>query len=66
PITFNKVLPITWFFRFIQEPRRLFKPIIVSILNFVFLIYPILILRHILGIERNPSIVKHLKIKIQK
>ena len=62
PLFTIKWIPTTWFFRFIQEPRRLYRTTLKSVLEFVFKIFPILYLKHILRIERNPSIVKHLKL----
>lgn len=58
-----KRLPVTWLFRFFQEPRRLFKPVILTVLDTCCVILPILYLKHLFGFERNPSIVKHLKLE---
>jgi len=57
PVTF-KWIPVTWFYRYIQEPRRLFKQVLLTVLYSVFWVFPILYIRHILRIERNPSIIK--------
>jgi N-acetylglucosaminyldiphosphoundecaprenol N-acetyl-beta-D-mannosaminyltransferase len=57
PVTF-KWIPVTWLYRFIQEPKRLFKQVLITVLYSVFWVFPILYLKHILRIERNPSIVK--------
>jgi N-acetylglucosaminyldiphosphoundecaprenol N-acetyl-beta-D-mannosaminyltransferase len=55
-----KYLPLTWLFRWIQEPTRLsIKPD----LRFLFLDFPVLLMRHVLHIERNPSLVRHYKLK---
>lgn len=51
-----KYIPTTWFIRFIQEPVRLFKPIIVTMLYTVLWVFPILYFKHITHIKRNPSI----------
>jgi N-acetylglucosaminyldiphosphoundecaprenol N-acetyl-beta-D-mannosaminyltransferase len=56
--TFNNI-PIAWLFRFLQEPKRMFGPIIISLMDTIFCILPILYLKHLFGIEKNPSIVKH-------
>jgi len=57
-----KWFPVTWIFRFLQEPRRLFKPILVTVLKFVFCIFPVLFVKHVLGIEKNPSIINHFRL----
>jgi N-acetylglucosaminyldiphosphoundecaprenol N-acetyl-beta-D-mannosaminyltransferase len=54
-----KYLPLTWLFRWIQEPRRLsIKPD----LRFLCLDFPVLLIKHVLRIERNPSLLKHYKL----
>ena len=55
-------LPVSWLYRFFQEPNRLFKSLLVPGVKFLFLFFPILFLKHITGIERNPSIKKCLKL----
>jgi N-acetylglucosaminyldiphosphoundecaprenol N-acetyl-beta-D-mannosaminyltransferase len=50
-----KFIPTAWLNRFLQEPRRLFKPIIVTMVYSFFIMYPNLLARHLL-IRRNPSI----------
>jgi len=57
-----KWIPITWLYRYLQEPRRLFKPIIITVLYSIFWVFPILYFKHISHIERNPSILKFHKI----
>ena len=58
-----KKFPITWIYRIIQEPKRMFGPILLSVLDSVFIIFPILYLKHVLGIEKNPSIIRHFKLE---
>ena len=53
-----KYIPLAWLFRFFQEPRRLFKPIIVTTFYMIVWVFLILYFRHITHIERNPSILK--------
>lgn len=60
---FVKGLPLTWIYRFIQEPKRLLRPVLFAGLRFIFCYFPILFFRHVTGIERNPSIGKFLKIQ---
>jgi N-acetylglucosaminyldiphosphoundecaprenol N-acetyl-beta-D-mannosaminyltransferase len=62
PVSLKK-FPVTWFFRFIQEPRRMFGPIILTMIDSIFVIFPILYLKHLLGIEKNPSIITHLNLE---
>lgn len=57
-----KYIPLAWLYRFFQEPRRLFKPIIVTSFYTMFWVFPILYFRHITHIERNPSILKFFSI----
>lgn len=57
-----KQFPITWFYRFIQEPRRLFKATVVTVLYSMAYVFPLLYVKHILGIEKNPSIIKFFKL----
>jgi len=57
-----KRLPIAWIYRFIQEPKRLFKPVFFSGLRFAFCYFPVLLFRHFSNIEKNPSIQNLLKI----
>ena len=58
-----KYLPTAWLYRFIQEPIRLFKPIMITMLYGLFYMYPYLYLKHILHIEKNPSVLKFFSIK---
>jgi N-acetylglucosaminyldiphosphoundecaprenol N-acetyl-beta-D-mannosaminyltransferase len=58
-----KKLPVTWIFRFIQEPKRMFGPVILTVLDSVFIIFPVLYFKHFFGIEKNPSIVKYYKLE---
>lgn len=57
-----KYIPVAWFYRFIQEPIRLFKPILITALYTTFYVIPILYFLHITGIEKNPSITKFFNI----
>jgi hypothetical protein len=57
-----KWIPITWFYRFVQEPVRLFKQTLVPVLYTSFWVFPILYFKHIFNIEKNPSIIKFHKI----
>jgi N-acetylglucosaminyldiphosphoundecaprenol N-acetyl-beta-D-mannosaminyltransferase len=57
-----KWIPITWIIRYLQEPKRLFKPILITVLYTVFWVFPNLYIKHLLHIERNPSILKFHKI----
>ncbi|MFC1504029.1 WecB/TagA/CpsF family glycosyltransferase [Spirochaetota bacterium] len=52
-----KGLPLTWLYRFIQEPRRLFGATFVAGLYFMFCVFPVLWMKHVTGIERNPGIM---------
>ena len=54
----SRNIPIAWIYRLSQEPRRMFKPIFITILYSVFIMFPIMFFRHITRIERNPSIGK--------
>jgi N-acetylglucosaminyldiphosphoundecaprenol N-acetyl-beta-D-mannosaminyltransferase len=58
-----KKLPITWLFRLIQEPKRMFGPILLTVLDSIFIIFPILYLKHLFGLEKNPSIIRHFKLE---
>jgi N-acetylglucosaminyldiphosphoundecaprenol N-acetyl-beta-D-mannosaminyltransferase len=58
-----KWFPTTWFYRFLMEPRRLYRQTLIPIFKLVFYIFPILLLKHKLGIEENPSIIKFLKLE---
>jgi N-acetylglucosaminyldiphosphoundecaprenol N-acetyl-beta-D-mannosaminyltransferase len=53
-----KWFPTTWFYRFIKEPRRLYRQTLFPIFKLVFFIFPLFVLKHKLGIESNPSIIK--------
>jgi len=53
-----KVIPTAWLVRYLQEPRRLFKPILVTTFYSLFILYPSLLFRH-LFIQRNPSIADY-------
>ena len=55
-----KKLMLTWIYRWIQEPERLS---IKDDLRFLFFTFPILFLKHLLNIEKNPSLLKHYGIK---
>ncbi|MFC2096251.1 WecB/TagA/CpsF family glycosyltransferase [Bacteroidota bacterium] len=54
----TKRIPIAWLYRLMQEPKRMFKPIFVTIAYSVFIMFPIMWFKHITRIERNPSIGK--------
>lgn len=55
-----KYIPVTWLWRWIQEPTRLsIKPD----LYFMFFVFPVLLFKHITRIEKNPSLIKHYKIE---
>jgi N-acetylglucosaminyldiphosphoundecaprenol N-acetyl-beta-D-mannosaminyltransferase len=58
----TKRIPIAWLYRLMQEPIRMFKPILVTVLYSTFFVFPILLFKHITGIERNPSIGKFFKL----
>lgn len=51
----SKVIPTAWLYRFIQEPKRLFKPIIVTVSYSLFIMLPQLLFIHYF-IKKNPSI----------
>lgn len=55
-----KKLMLTWLYRWIQEPKRLK---IKDDLRFLFITFPILFFKHVFYIERNPSLIKHYKLK---
>ncbi len=57
-------LPLTWLFRFIQEPRRLFSTTIKLVFQLVFHLIPVLYFKHFTEIERNPSIVKYYNLDV--
>lgn len=57
----SKYIPTAWLIRFIQEPIRLYKPIIGTMLYSILWVYPQLIFMHIF-IEKNPSIAKFFNI----
>ena len=57
-----KWFPVTWLYRFFQEPRRLFKAQFLAGLKFVFVIFPNLYIKHKLNIQKNPSIITYLKL----
>lgn len=38
-----KKIGMTWFYRFVQEPKRLFKPLVMSVLYFGGVLFPLLI-----------------------
>jgi N-acetylglucosaminyldiphosphoundecaprenol N-acetyl-beta-D-mannosaminyltransferase len=61
-----KWFPTTWLFRFLSEPKRLYKQTILPIMKFVFFIFPILLFKHKLGISKNPSIIKFYKLENYK
>lgn len=56
-----KKLMLTWLYRWIQEPRRLK---IGTDLRFLFATFPLLLLKHFAGIEKNPSLIKHYKLNV--
>lgn len=58
----TKRIPIAWLYRLIQEPKRMFKPIFVTVLYSSFIVFPVLLFKHITRIERNPSIGKFFKL----
>jgi N-acetylglucosaminyldiphosphoundecaprenol N-acetyl-beta-D-mannosaminyltransferase len=58
PVGKFKKFPVAWLFRLVQEPRRMFKDIFVTVVYSVFWVIPILYIKHILRIERNPDIGK--------
>lgn len=53
-----KNLMLTWLYRWVQEPKRLK---IASDLRFLFFTFPILLYKHFIGNEKNPSLIKHYK-----
>lgn len=55
-----KKLMLTWLYRWVQEPGRLK---INSDIRFLFITFPILLFKHTLRIERNPSLIKHYKLQ---
>lgn len=55
-----KKLMLTWLYRWIQEPGRLN---ISDDIRFLCITFPMLFLKHHLGIERNPSLIKHYKLR---
>jgi UDP-N-acetyl-D-mannosaminuronic acid transferase (WecB/TagA/CpsF family) len=54
----SRYIPTSWLVRFIQEPARLFKPIILTMLYSLLWVYPALWLKHIF-VSRNPDVGKH-------
>jgi N-acetylglucosaminyldiphosphoundecaprenol N-acetyl-beta-D-mannosaminyltransferase len=54
----TKRIPIAWLYRLIQEPKRMFKPILITVAYSIFIMFPIMWFKHITRIERNPSIGK--------
>jgi len=54
-----KKLMLTWLYRWIQEPGRLK---IKDDIRFLCITFPVLLLKHIFFIERNPSLIKHYKL----
>jgi N-acetylglucosaminyldiphosphoundecaprenol N-acetyl-beta-D-mannosaminyltransferase len=59
PPKFIKKMMLTWLYRWIQEPSRLK---IGSDIRFLLITFPLLLIKHFLCIERNPSLLKHYKI----
>ena len=57
-----KRIPVAWIYRLIQEPRRMFKDVLVTVLYSVFWVIPILYFKHLFRIERNPDIGKFFKL----
>ena len=53
-----KWFPTTWFYRFLQSPK-LFKSTVYPVFYFGIKVLPILLFKHFLNIERNPSILKY-------
>lgn len=58
----TKRIPIAWLYRLLQEPKRMFKPILITVLYSTFFVFPILLFKHITRIERNPDIGKFFKL----
>lgn len=61
-----KYIPITWLYRFFQEPIRLFKTVLLTTLYTSFYVFPSLYLRHITGKEKNPSIINFFNISFEE
>ena len=59
--SFKKV-PVVWLYRLIQEPRRMFKDVFITVMYSVFYVMPILYLKHITRLERNPDIGRFFKL----
>ncbi|HYX08891.1 MAG TPA: WecB/TagA/CpsF family glycosyltransferase [Bacteroidales bacterium] len=57
----SKFLPIAWLIRFIQEPIRLFKPVLITVIYSVFWVFPRLLIKHHSG-AKNPSIANFFNI----
>lgn len=57
----SKRIPTAWFIRFIQEPKRLFKDIIITVVFSLFWLYPRLLFQHIF-IRKNPSVAAYFKL----
>lgn len=57
----SRYIPTAWLVRFIQEPVRLFKPIVLTMLYSLLWVYPALWLKHIF-IKKNPDVGKHFKL----
>lgn len=55
-----KKLMLTWLYRWIQEPKRLK---IKDDFRFLLITFPLLLIKHYLGIEKNPSLIKHYKLQ---
>jgi N-acetylglucosaminyldiphosphoundecaprenol N-acetyl-beta-D-mannosaminyltransferase len=53
----SKVIPTAWLMRLVQEPKRMFKPILVTVLYSFFCMLPQLLFLHVF-VRRNPSIAK--------
>jgi len=62
---FSKRIPTAWLVRFIQEPRRLFRPIILTVGYSLFVMYPQLLFRHFFR-QRNPSIADYFEITLDE
>lgn len=57
-----KGLPLAWFYRFLQEPKRLLKPLILPGFRFFFCYFPVLFIKYFIKKEKNPSLKNLLNI----
>lgn len=58
----TKKLPVAWLYRLFQEPKRMFKPIFVTVLYSVFIFFPVMLFLHYTRIERNPSVGRYFRL----